>query len=128
MIFIGIDPYNKLKLFQFLLNPSNHPLYRLILFRVTGKPGAYPREHRAQGRVHPGQGANPSQGTLTYTFTHPFIHYGHFGQANQTTVHMSLDWGRKPEYPEETPAARGEHANSAHTGPRWELKPPTLEM
>ncbi|KAF4077238.1 hypothetical protein AMELA_G00205710 [Ameiurus melas] len=36
---------------------------------------------------------------------------------------MSLDWGRKPEYPEETPAARGGHANSAHTGPRWELNP-----
>ncbi|KAK3570988.1 hypothetical protein QTP86_033196 [Hemibagrus guttatus] len=28
---------------------------------------------------------------------------------------MSLDWGRKPEYPEETPEARGEHANSTHT-------------
>ncbi|KAK3548669.1 hypothetical protein QTP70_016419 [Hemibagrus guttatus] len=28
---------------------------------------------------------------------------------------MSLDQGRKPEYPEETPEARGEHANSTHT-------------
>ncbi|XP_053537974.1 catechol O-methyltransferase isoform X2 [Ictalurus punctatus] len=36
---------------------------------------------------------------------------------------MCLDWGRKPEYPEETPAARGEHTNSAHTGPRWESNP-----
>ncbi|KAK3562423.1 hypothetical protein QTP86_034065, partial [Hemibagrus guttatus] len=41
---------------------------------------------------------------------------------------MSLDWGRKPEYPEETPEARGEHANSTHT-PTAEagIKPPTLE-
>ncbi|KAK3551379.1 hypothetical protein QTP70_016643 [Hemibagrus guttatus] len=28
---------------------------------------------------------------------------------------MSLDWGRKPEYPEETPGALGEHANSTYT-------------
>ncbi|KAK3518681.1 hypothetical protein QTP70_007172 [Hemibagrus guttatus] len=28
---------------------------------------------------------------------------------------MSLDRRRKPEYPEETPEARGEHANSTHT-------------
>ncbi|KAK3534803.1 hypothetical protein QTP86_025758, partial [Hemibagrus guttatus] len=28
---------------------------------------------------------------------------------------MSLERGRKPEYPEETPEARGEHANSTHT-------------
>ncbi|KAK3551841.1 hypothetical protein QTP70_029409 [Hemibagrus guttatus] len=27
----------------------------------------------------------------------------------------SLDRGRKPEYPEETPEARGERANSTHT-------------
>ncbi|MCI4376712.1 hypothetical protein PGIGA_G00191540 [Pangasianodon gigas] len=31
---------------------------------------------------------------------------------------MSLDWGRKPEYPEETPEGQGEHANSTHTGQR----------
>ncbi|KAK3543821.1 hypothetical protein QTP70_029697 [Hemibagrus guttatus] len=29
--------------------------------------------------------------------------------------YMSLDRGRKPEYPEETPEARGEHTNSTHT-------------
>ncbi|KAK3563424.1 hypothetical protein QTP86_027797 [Hemibagrus guttatus] len=28
---------------------------------------------------------------------------------------MSLDRGRKPEHPEETPEAQGEHANSTHT-------------
>ncbi|KAF4074980.1 hypothetical protein AMELA_G00229430, partial [Ameiurus melas] len=53
-----------------------------------GEPGAYPRNHRAQGRVHPGQGASPSQGTITYTLTHPFIHYGHFRHANQPTMHV----------------------------------------
>ncbi|KAF4081126.1 hypothetical protein AMELA_G00157870 [Ameiurus melas] len=36
---------------------------------------------------------------------------------------MTLYWGRKPEYPEETPAARGDHANSAHTWPRRESNP-----
>ncbi|KAK3533818.1 hypothetical protein QTP70_031074, partial [Hemibagrus guttatus] len=39
---------------------------------------------------------------------------------------MSLDWGRKPEYPEETPEARGEHANSTHTAEAG-IEPPTLE-
>ncbi|KAF4074288.1 hypothetical protein AMELA_G00237640 [Ameiurus melas] len=29
---------------------------------------------------------------------------------------MSLDWGKKPEYLDETLAARGEHADSTHTG------------
>ncbi|XP_053489801.1 EEF1A lysine methyltransferase 2 isoform X1 [Ictalurus furcatus] len=37
--------------------------------------------------------------------------------------HISLDWGRKPEYPEEPPEAQGEHANSARTGRRQELNP-----
>ncbi|KAK3559654.1 hypothetical protein QTP86_013610 [Hemibagrus guttatus] len=36
---------------------------------------------------------------------------------------MSLDQGRKPEYPEETPEARGEHANSTHTWRRQESNP-----
>ncbi|KAK3539121.1 hypothetical protein QTP86_025059 [Hemibagrus guttatus] len=36
---------------------------------------------------------------------------------------MSLDWRRKPEYPEETPEARGEHANSTHTWRRRESNP-----
>ncbi|KAK3544517.1 hypothetical protein QTP86_014096 [Hemibagrus guttatus] len=36
---------------------------------------------------------------------------------------MSLDWGRKPEYPEETPEARGEHANSTQTWRRRESNP-----
>ncbi|XP_053543689.1 connector enhancer of kinase suppressor of ras 2 isoform X1 [Ictalurus punctatus] len=36
---------------------------------------------------------------------------------------MPLDWGRKAEYPEETPTTRGEHANSAHTGQRQDSNP-----
>ncbi|KAF4080707.1 hypothetical protein AMELA_G00174390 [Ameiurus melas] len=32
-----------------------------------GEPGAYPWEHRAQGGGHPGQGACPSQGTITHS-------------------------------------------------------------
>ncbi|KAK3563588.1 hypothetical protein QTP86_031457 [Hemibagrus guttatus] len=36
---------------------------------------------------------------------------------------MSLDWGRKPEYPERTPEAWGEHANSTHTWRRWGSNP-----
>ncbi|KAK3571423.1 hypothetical protein QTP86_012106 [Hemibagrus guttatus] len=39
---------------------------------------------------------------------------------------MSLDQGREPEYPEETPEARGEHANSTHTAEAG-VEPPTLE-
>ncbi|KAK3509029.1 hypothetical protein QTP70_018535, partial [Hemibagrus guttatus] len=39
---------------------------------------------------------------------------------------MSLDRGRKPEYSEETPEARGEHANSTHTAEAG-IEPPTLE-
>ncbi|KAK3542057.1 hypothetical protein QTP86_011358 [Hemibagrus guttatus] len=41
--------------------------------------------------------------------------------------YMTLDWGRKPEYPEETPEARGEHANSTHTAEAGN-EPPTLEV
>ncbi|KAK3559181.1 hypothetical protein QTP86_005085 [Hemibagrus guttatus] len=40
---------------------------------------------------------------------------------------MSLDRGRKPEYPEETPEAWGEHANSTHTAEAG-IEPPTLEV
>ncbi|KAF4089677.1 hypothetical protein AMELA_G00068940, partial [Ameiurus melas] len=37
-----------------------HPsiFYTAYPFQGHGEPGAYPREHRAQGGVHPGQGAN----------------------------------------------------------------------
>ncbi|XP_053541050.1 uroporphyrinogen-III synthase isoform X2 [Ictalurus punctatus] len=88
-----------------------------------GEPGVYPREHGAQGGVHPGQGAYPSQGTITYTHTHTHSYTTDTLDTPVSLPCMCLDWGRKPEYPEETPAARGEHANSTHTGPRWESTP-----
>ncbi|KAK3542796.1 hypothetical protein QTP70_002997 [Hemibagrus guttatus] len=37
---------------------------------------------------------------------------------------MSLDWGRKPEYPEEAPEAWGKHANSTHMAEAG-IEPPT---
>ncbi|KAK3561141.1 hypothetical protein QTP86_028291, partial [Hemibagrus guttatus] len=49
-----------------------------------------------------------------------------FRDANQPTTHV-IGPGRKPEYPEETPKARGEHANSTHTAEAG-IEPPTLEM
>ncbi|KAK3524842.1 hypothetical protein QTP86_007580 [Hemibagrus guttatus] len=66
-----------------------------------------------QGRIHPGQSANPSQGTHTTDNLEMPI----------SLQCMSLDWGRKPEYPEESPEARGEHANSTHTWQRQESNP-----
>ncbi|KAK3524020.1 hypothetical protein QTP70_017530 [Hemibagrus guttatus] len=70
-----------------------------------------------QGRIHPGWSANPSQGTYTHT------HYRQFRDTNQTTVHVFLGRERKPEYPEETPEARGEHANSTYTRRRRDSNP-----
>lgn len=41
----------------------------------------------------------------------------------------SLDFGRKPDYPEEeTHEIRGEHADSMHTGSEVGLEPATLEV
>ncbi|KAF4078033.1 hypothetical protein AMELA_G00194790 [Ameiurus melas] len=40
-----------------------------------GEPGAYPRRHRAQGRLHPGQGASPSQGTICNVLCFLEIHF-----------------------------------------------------
>ncbi|KAK3547536.1 hypothetical protein QTP86_021513 [Hemibagrus guttatus] len=62
-----------------------------------------------QGRIHPSQG------------THTHSHYGQFRYSNQPRS-MSLDCGRKPEHPEETHQARGEHANSTHTVSRTETR------
>lgn len=45
-----------------------------------------------------------------YNHTHPVT------QRCQSTHNTSLDWGRKPEYPEETPEAQGDHANSTKQG------------
>ncbi|KAK3551842.1 hypothetical protein QTP70_029410, partial [Hemibagrus guttatus] len=55
------------------------------------------------------QSANPSQGTHSHSHTTDNLEIPINLQC------MSLDQGRKPEYLEETPKARGEHANSTHT-------------
>ncbi|KAK3560175.1 hypothetical protein QTP86_034675, partial [Hemibagrus guttatus] len=60
---------------------------------------------RHQGRIHPGRSANPSQGTHTHSHSHTTDNL----EMPINLQCMSLDWGRKPEYPEETPEARGEH-------------------
>ncbi|KAK3520602.1 hypothetical protein QTP70_028612 [Hemibagrus guttatus] len=73
-----------------------------------------------QGRIHPGQSANPSQGTHTLSFTHAITHYGQFKDANQPTMHVF-------ELGEETPKAQGEHANSTHMA-EMGIEPPTLEV
>ncbi|XP_053544168.1 EF-hand calcium-binding domain-containing protein 4B isoform X3 [Ictalurus punctatus] len=66
------------------------------------EPGAYPRKQQAQSWVHHGQGANPLHGTITYTFTHPFIHYMQISHACLWTGGGN-------------PAAWGEHANHLAT-------------
>lgn len=53
--------------------------------RCHRDPGDHPREPGAQGWGHTGQGANPSQGTITDTFTH----HGQLRDANQPTMHAS---------------------------------------
>ncbi|KAF4075986.1 hypothetical protein AMELA_G00225230 [Ameiurus melas] len=105
-----------------IIHPSIHPSSTAYLFQGHGELGAYPRKHRAQGGVHPGQGANPSQGTITHTLTHPFIHYGHFRHSNQPTMPV---FGLEEEtgVPGGNPRSTGEHANSAHTWPTVGIKP-----
>ncbi|KAK3506875.1 hypothetical protein QTP70_030828, partial [Hemibagrus guttatus] len=62
----------------------------------------------------------------THTLIHAHTHtYGQFRDANQPTMHV-FGPGRKSEYPEETPEAQGEHANSTHTVEAGN-EPPTLE-
>ncbi|KAF4075103.1 hypothetical protein AMELA_G00230800 [Ameiurus melas] len=70
------------------------------------EPGAFHRKHQAQGGVHPGQGASPSQGTITYTLTHSFIHYGQFIHANQPTMHV-FGLGEETEVPGGNPGSTG---------------------
>ncbi|KAK3548987.1 hypothetical protein QTP70_024814, partial [Hemibagrus guttatus] len=79
-----------------------------------------------QGRIHPGQSANPSQGTYTHSHSLTQSHTTDNLEMPINLQCISLDWGRKPEYPEETPEARGEHANSTHTAEAG-IEPPTLE-
>ncbi|KAF4081025.1 hypothetical protein AMELA_G00156050 [Ameiurus melas] len=109
-------------------HPSIHPFIhpsifnRLLLFRVTANlefiPGSIghkvgytldrvPVHHRARSHTH----------SHTHSYTTDTL------DTPISLPCMRLDWWRKPEYPEETPAARGERANSTHTEPRWESNP-----
>ncbi|KAK3570378.1 hypothetical protein QTP86_019251 [Hemibagrus guttatus] len=89
-------------------------VYRLSdLFSGHGEPVPISGVIGHQGRIHPGRSANPSQGTHTTDNLEMAINL----QC------MSLDRGRKPEHPEETPEARGEHENSTHTWWRRESNP-----
>ncbi|KAK3559957.1 hypothetical protein QTP86_030320, partial [Hemibagrus guttatus] len=81
---------------------------------------AYLRRHWASRQDTPWTECQPIAGhTHTLSFTHAITHYGQFRDANQPTMHV-FGLG------EETPEARGEHANSTHTVEAG-IKPPTLE-
>ncbi|KAF4078686.1 hypothetical protein AMELA_G00201870, partial [Ameiurus melas] len=71
-----------------------------------GDPGAYRKGHGAQGEGKPWMGCQSIAG---HNHTHPHT------TDTISLQCMSLDWGRKPKYPEETPKAQGEHADSTHT-------------
>ncbi|MED6239776.1 hypothetical protein ATANTOWER_011019 [Ataeniobius toweri] len=74
---------------------------------VTGKLVPISSSLWARGRVHPGQVASPSQGN-TQTTMHTLIHTpkGNLERPINLTG-MSLDCGRKPEYPVRTHACTG---------------------
>ncbi len=110
---------------SFFIHPSI--FNRLFLLQGRGEPGAYPRKHRAQGGVHPGQGASPSQGTITYTLTHTFIHYGHFRHANQSTMHV-FGLGEETGVPGGNPRSTGRTCKlRTHMAPAG-IEPRTLEV
>ncbi|KAF4081199.1 hypothetical protein AMELA_G00158760, partial [Ameiurus melas] len=80
--------------------------------QVAGEPGAYLRELGAQGRGHPGCGANPSQGTITHTHSH-------------TTDNLEMPaysgLGEETEVPRGNSLKHKENMNSMHTG--WRQTP-----
>ncbi|KAK3561378.1 hypothetical protein QTP86_033120, partial [Hemibagrus guttatus] len=104
-------------------------IHCLPLIRTTlGSRGAcaYLRRHRASRQDTPWTECQPIAG---HTHTHSLTQ-SHTTDNLEMPINlpcMSLDWGRKPEYPEETPEARGEHANSTHTAEAG-IEPPTLEV
>ncbi|MEQ2296468.1 hypothetical protein AMECASPLE_025176 [Ameca splendens] len=91
---------------------------------VVGKLVPISRSLWARGGVHPGQVAIPSQGN-TQTTMHTLIHTpkGNLERPINLTG-MSLDCGRKPEYP--CMHARGEHANSVQKDPWTGIEPRTF--
>ncbi|KAK3564624.1 hypothetical protein QTP86_024004, partial [Hemibagrus guttatus] len=91
------------------------------LFSGHGEPVPISGIIGHQGRIHPGRSSNLSQGTHRLSFTHAINL-----EMPINLPCMSLDWGRKLEYPEETAEALGEHANSTHTAEAG-IKPTTLE-
>ncbi|KAK3524324.1 hypothetical protein QTP70_028055, partial [Hemibagrus guttatus] len=67
-----------------------------------------------QGRIHPGQSANPSQGTHTHSHSLTQSHTTGNLEMPINLQYMSLDRGRKPDYPEE-PLRHGENMQTPHT-------------
>ncbi|KAF4073907.1 hypothetical protein AMELA_G00248550 [Ameiurus melas] len=82
----------------------------------NGSRGTWSLSQEASGkrRGTPWTGCQSITGH-NHIHTHPFIHYGQFTNLPINLPCMSLDWGRKPEYPEET--------CKLHTRPRWESNP-----
>ncbi|KAK3511885.1 hypothetical protein QTP70_027481 [Hemibagrus guttatus] len=71
------------------------------------------RHHWASRQDTPWTECQPITGhTHTLSFTHAITHYGQFRDANQPKLHV-FGLG------EETPEARGEHANSTH---KWRMR------
>ncbi|XP_060748330.1 beta-N-acetylhexosaminidase isoform X3 [Tachysurus vachellii] len=124
---LNLHLQNHLAWIKVMASMSKYPSLKLDGIALTGwqrEPVPISAVIGHQGRIHPGRSANPSQGTHTLSFTHAITHYGQFSRdANQPTYGLSFDQGRKPEYPEETPKTRGEHANSTHTRRRRESNP-----
>ncbi|KAK3539874.1 hypothetical protein QTP70_015784, partial [Hemibagrus guttatus] len=92
-------------------------VYRLSnLFSGHGEPVPISGVIGHQGRIHPGQSANPSQGTHTLSFTHAITHTTDNLEMPINLPCMSLDQGRKP------PRHR-ENMQTPHTQRRQESNP-----
>ncbi|KAK3552653.1 hypothetical protein QTP86_017877 [Hemibagrus guttatus] len=76
------------------------------LFSGHGEPVPISGIIGHQGRIHPGQSANPSQGTHTLSFTHAITHYGQFRDANQPTMHV-FGPGEETGVPQGNPRGMG---------------------
>ncbi|XP_047660428.1 ras-related protein Rab-36 isoform X1 [Tachysurus fulvidraco] len=99
--------------------------FEIERFEICGLPFSLQmlRRHRASRQDTPWTECQPIAGH-THTLIHSHSHTtDNFPEMPINLLCMSLDRGRKPEYPEETPEARGEHANSTHTRRRRESNP-----
>lgn len=70
-------------------NPTPIHFLLLIKFRVVGGSGAYPSDHGAGGRVHPGQFVSLLQGWHRETDNHAHS-YSHLRSINLTCVFFEL--------------------------------------